>query len=201
MPWRPGDRPCWTPAAVPGGLPPALARMGHRAIGVDKDAGLIDIARKRYPGVPYLACDLLLLTAEEAAGGRRTQRRSTSSRCPATSWSTWHRAASGRCWATWPVCSDRRAGSWPGSRTDRDYTPQAFRSDAAGDRVDCGTHLATWHLDPVTEDSDWASSCSAGPGPFKTRARRDAVESGHQLAARVGGEGRRRNRGPRAHLD
>ena len=28
----------------------ALHRMGHRVIGVDRDAGLVEIARERYPG-------------------------------------------------------------------------------------------------------------------------------------------------------
>jgi SAM-dependent methyltransferase len=54
-----------------GRIAAALTRMGHRAIGVDKDQGLIDIATGRYPGVSYLTSDLLLLTPEllEASGG------------------------------------------------------------------------------------------------------------------------------------
>lgn len=41
----------------------ALTRMGHLAIGVDRDAGLLAHARANHPGVPYLTCDLLELDA------------------------------------------------------------------------------------------------------------------------------------------
>ncbi|MEO7060935.1 MAG: methyltransferase domain-containing protein, partial [Lapillicoccus sp.] len=45
----------------------ALSRMGHRAIGVDRDAGLLEHARATHPGVPYLTSDLLELDAETLA--------------------------------------------------------------------------------------------------------------------------------------
>ncbi|MEP6799691.1 MAG: class I SAM-dependent methyltransferase, partial [Lapillicoccus sp.] len=41
----------------------ALTRMGHLAIGVDRDAGLVAHARTTYPGVAYLVSDLLELDA------------------------------------------------------------------------------------------------------------------------------------------
>lgn len=54
-----------------GRITAALHRMGHRVIGVDRDADLTAIAQKRYPGPPFLASDLLLLGPDvlTAAGG------------------------------------------------------------------------------------------------------------------------------------
>ncbi len=45
----------------------ALTRMGHLALGVDRDTGLVERARARYLGVPYLASDLLDLDPEVLA--------------------------------------------------------------------------------------------------------------------------------------
>jgi len=45
----------------------ALTRMGHRALGVDRDGGLLDRARAHYPGVPYLRSDLLELDPDVLA--------------------------------------------------------------------------------------------------------------------------------------
>lgn len=42
-----------------GRIAAALHRMGHRSVGVDKDAGLVEVAQGRYPGVPYLVADLV----------------------------------------------------------------------------------------------------------------------------------------------
>lgn len=47
-----------------GRIAAALQRMGHRAVGVDKDAGLVEVARSRYPGVPYLVADLIDVDAD-----------------------------------------------------------------------------------------------------------------------------------------
>ncbi len=41
----------------------ALHRMGHQAVGVDRDAGLVAAGRQWYPGVSYLISDLLTLDA------------------------------------------------------------------------------------------------------------------------------------------
>lgn len=40
-----------------------LHSRGHHVVGVDKDAGHIDIGRSRYPGLPLLSADLLELDA------------------------------------------------------------------------------------------------------------------------------------------
>lgn len=53
----------------PGRVSGALHRMGHRVVGVDRDAGLVAVARDRYPGPSYLVCDLLLVPAALAAAG------------------------------------------------------------------------------------------------------------------------------------
>ena len=54
-----------------GRIASALHRMGHTAVGADRDAGLVEIARDRYPGPLFLTSDLLALTPEMllAAGG------------------------------------------------------------------------------------------------------------------------------------
>ena len=54
-----------------GRIAAALHRMGHLAIGADRDAGLVAIAAERYPGPAFLTADLLTLTPDtlSAAGG------------------------------------------------------------------------------------------------------------------------------------
>ena len=54
-----------------GRIAAALHRMGHTAVGADRDAGLVEIARQRYPGPLFLTSDLLALTPDAlvAAGG------------------------------------------------------------------------------------------------------------------------------------
>lgn len=47
-----------------GRIAAALHRMGHRSVGVDKDAGLVEVAVGRYPGVPYLVADLYDVDAD-----------------------------------------------------------------------------------------------------------------------------------------
>ena len=141
----------------------ALARMGHRAIGVDKDAGLIDIAKQRYTGVPYLACDLLLLTPEvlQKAGapgafdviavpGNVMVYLAPGSECGVLGNLAGLLRPSGRIVA--------------GFATDRDYTPQEFRSDATAIGLTVEHTFASWQLDPVTESCDWVVTVLRGPG-------------------------------------
>ena len=146
-----------------GRIAAALARMGHRTIGVDKDAGLIDIAKRRYTGVPYLACDLLRLTPEALrdAGG------------PAAFDVI---ALPGNVMVYLAPGSEREvlgnlAGLLrssgrivAGFATDRDYTLKALCADAAAIGLTVEHTFATWQFDPVTEASDWVVTVLREPG-------------------------------------
>lgn len=146
-----------------GRIAAGLHRMGHRAIGVDKDAGLIEIARTRYPGVPYEACDLLLLDSQktESAGG------------PAIFDVI---ALPGNVMVYLAPGSEPRVLSAlagllrpagrivAGFATDRDYSVAAFCADAGAAGLVVEHHFATWQLGAVAPDSDWAVIVLRGPG-------------------------------------
>lgn len=146
-----------------GRISAALARMGHRAIGVDKDEGLIEIARNRYPGVSYLACDLMLLNRERlsAVGGPDAfdvialPGNVMVYLAPGS-----ERVVLGRLAALL-----RPAGRIvAGFATNRDYTTHAFRADAEAIGLTVEQHFATWQLDPATEAADWAVLVLRRPG-------------------------------------
>lgn len=132
----------------------ALQRMGHRSIGVDKDAGLVDIAIGRYPGVPYLAHDLLTLNAQvlEAAGAPQDfdivvlAGNVMVYLAPGTERS---------------VLGNLSALLRPGGRivagfaTGRDYGPDDLDTDAAALGLTLECRFGTWLLDPFRPGSDW----------------------------------------------
>jgi SAM-dependent methyltransferase len=137
-----------------GRIAAALQRMGHHAIGVDKDAGLIQIAQQRYPGVPYLARDLLGLQGQAllAAGGPDEfdvivlPGNVMVYLAPGTEREVLRGLAgllrpSGRLLA--------------GFATDRDYSPAEFRADAESVGLRLDHQFATWDLEPYDEQSDW----------------------------------------------
>ncbi|MET3806720.1 SAM-dependent methyltransferase [Nakamurella sp. UYEF19] len=141
----------------------ALHRMGHRSVGVDKDAGLIDIARQRYPGVPYLACDLSLLSPEllETVGaptqfdvivlpGNVMVYLAPGSERQVLANLAGLLAPAGRIVAGFAI--------------DRDYSTADFRTDAEALGLTVEHHFATWQLGPVTPDADWAVIVLRGPG-------------------------------------
>lgn len=132
----------------------ALHRMGHRAIGVDKDAGLVRLARSRYQGVPYLTCDLILLERDVlvAAGGPETfdiivlPGNVVVYLAPGTEQDVLAVLAgllkpAGRIVA--------------GFATDREYSPADLRADAEALGLTVEHQFATWDLDPYTEMSGW----------------------------------------------
>lgn len=137
-----------------GRIAAGLVRMGHRAIGVDKDQGLVDIAAGRHPGVPYMVGDLLLLTPEllQAAGGPP---------------SFDIIALAGNVLVYLAPGSERRLLTRltrllrPGGRivagfaTDRDYSPGELVTDAAAVGLTVEYRFGSWHLDPVAENADW----------------------------------------------
>jgi SAM-dependent methyltransferase len=133
----------------------ALRRMGHLAIGVDRDAGLVAIAVKRYPGPSFLAADLLALTPEMlgAAGG------------PAAfdvivlAGNVMVYLAPG---TEQQVLETLRGLLVPSGRmvmgfaTDRDYRVDDLDRDAAAAGLTFEHRFATWHLDPWSDTADWA---------------------------------------------
>lgn len=138
-----------------GRITAALHRMGHRVIGVDRDADLTAIAQKRYPGPPFLASDLLLLGPDvlTAAGG------------PAEfdvvvlAGNVLVYVAPG---TERDVLDRLSALLAPGGRlvarfaTDRDYTIADLDRDAEAVALTVEHRFATWHLDPWREHADWA---------------------------------------------
>jgi SAM-dependent methyltransferase len=139
----------------------ALHRMGHRVIGVDRDAGLIAIARDRYPGPSFLVSDLLLVPAALAAAGEAgpfdviaLPGNVMVYLAPGTERDVLH------------VLSGLLG---PGGRlvtgfaTDREYGLQALDADAAAVGLIVEHRFATWHLDPWRDDADWAVSVLRRP--------------------------------------
>lgn len=132
----------------------ALHRMGHRVLGVDRDAGLIAIARDRYPGPSFLVSDLLLVRTALAAAGE-----SGSFDIVALPGNVMVYLAPD---TEGPVLEVVRGLLVPGGRlvtgfaTDREYGVAALDADAAAVGLVVEHRFATWHLDPWRDDADWA---------------------------------------------
>ncbi|MFN8198170.1 class I SAM-dependent methyltransferase [Nakamurella multipartita] len=132
----------------------ALHRMGHRVVGLDRDAGLIEIARRRYPGPPFLVGDLLAAPQALAAAGQPTGFDLV--------------ALPGNVMVYLAPGTERDVLAVlggllrPGGRlvtgfaTDRDYTVTALATDAEAVGLAVEHRFATWHLDPWTPAADWA---------------------------------------------
>jgi SAM-dependent methyltransferase len=132
----------------------ALHRMGHRVVGIDRDAGLIDLARRRYPGPPFVVSDLLLAPNALAAAGEPT-----SFDIVALPGNVMVYLAPGterdvlRVMAGLLVPGGRLV---TGFHTDRHYRVDALDADAAAVGLVVEHRFATWHLDPWTSEADWA---------------------------------------------
>jgi len=132
----------------------ALHRMGHRVVGIDRDAGLIEIARRRYPGPPFLVADLLLVPQVLAAAGQRAE-----FDIIALPGNVMVYLAPGTERDVLRVLGDLLV---PGGRlvtgfhTDRDYLVASLDTDAAAVGLTMEHRFATWHLDPWTPRADWA---------------------------------------------
>lgn len=140
----------------------ALLRAGHAVVGVDKDAGHIDIGRDRYPGLPLLAHDLLTLTPEVLAGaGLPTQYDIV--------------VLAGNVMVYLTPGSEREALSTltallkPGGRlvtgfaTGREYTVDQQDVDAAAVGLLRQHRFGTWQLAPYDATSDWSVSVYQKP--------------------------------------
>jgi SAM-dependent methyltransferase len=133
----------------------ALARMGHRVLGLDRDARLVAAAEVDNPGVPYAVRDLLDVT-------------------PAWLSAEGHPAAydivvlAGNVLVFLAPGTERAALERlrevlrPGGRlvagfaTDQAYTVSDLDRDAAVAGLELDARFSTWHLDPWTTDSGWA---------------------------------------------
>ncbi|MCA0374985.1 MAG: class I SAM-dependent methyltransferase [Gemmatimonadetes bacterium] len=140
----------------------ALARVGHRAAGVDVDPILIGRGREFYPGLPLAELDLAGLDA--AALAQRGL--PTSYDVIVSPGNVFHFVAEG----TQPRIVANLAGVLrPGGRlvvgfhTGRDYTHDLLDGDAAAAGLVRCFRFATWQLDEVTPDSDWAVSVYRRP--------------------------------------
>ena len=138
----------------PGRVSGALHRRGHRVVGVDRDAGLVAVARDRYPGPSYLVCDLLLVPAALAAAGEPEAFDIV--------------ALPGNVMVYLAPGTERdvlrvvHGLLVPGGRlvtgfaTDREYGVGDLDVDAAAVGLTVEHRFATWHLDPWRDDADWA---------------------------------------------
>ena len=145
----------------------ALHARGHEVVGVDRDAGLIEIATARYPGVRYLACDLLLLTAQrsEKAGGP------ASFDIIALPGNVMVYLAPGteRRVLTVLAALLRPAGRIvAGLATDREYTPAQMQTDVEAIGLTVEHRFSTWQMDRWTESSNWVVLVIRAPGPADT---------------------------------
>jgi len=132
----------------------ALHRMGHRVTGVDRDAGLIQIARSRYPGPSFLVSDLLRVPA--ALGPAEQPDSFDIVALPGNVMVYLAPGTEGdvlRVLAGLLVPGGRLV---TGFHTDREYRVDALDTDAAAVGLVAEHRFATWHLDPWTADADWA---------------------------------------------
>lgn len=140
----------------------ALHRMGHRVVGADRDAGLIAIARERYPGPLFLTSDLLLVEDALAAAGAPT-----SFDVIALPGNVMVYLAPGTERDVLGVLGGLLV---PGGRlvtgfhTDREYRVDALDADASAAGLVIEHRFATWHLDPWTAEADWAVTVLRRPG-------------------------------------
>lgn len=141
----------------------ALVARGHRAIGVDKDAGLVQIGLDRYPGVSLLVYDLAALTANVFAAHGLPESFDVIV-CPGNVMVYLAPGTERR------VLTNLAALLRPGGRavfgfaTGRDYAVDGLDADAAAVGWILEHRFGSWHLDEFLDDSDWAVSVFRAPG-------------------------------------
>ena len=140
----------------------ALTRMGHRAIGVDRDAGLLHHARANHPGVPYLTSDLLeidaAVLADEGFAGPFD--------VVALAGNVLVYVAPG---TEREVLRTAYTLLVPGGRlvvgfaTDREYAVGDLDTDLTGVGFVLEHRFATWHLHPWVDSAPWQVSVARRP--------------------------------------
>lgn len=140
----------------------ALAGKGHRAIGVDKDAALVQIGLGRYPGVSLLVYDLAVLTGR-VFGAQDLPESFDLIVCPGNVMVYLAPGTERR------VLTNLASLLRPGGRavfgfaTGRDYTVEGLDTDAEAVGWTREHRFGSWHLDPFVGDSDWAVSVFRAP--------------------------------------
>lgn len=133
----------------------ALTRMGHRALGIDRDATLIEAARSQHPETPYAARDLLDVTPAWLVD----QGHPTAYDIVVLAGNVLVFLAPGSERA---VLERMRDVLRPGGRlvagfaTDRDYSVADLDADASAVGLALEGRFSTWHLDVWTEGAAWA---------------------------------------------
>lgn len=132
----------------------ALRRAGHDAVGVDRDGGLVAVARHRYPDGTYLVGDLLAVSAADlmSAGAPAEFDAIVLAGnvlvfvAPGTERAVLANLAGllvpGGCLVT-------------GFATDRDYQLPAFHADVGAVGLTVEHAFSTWHLDPWVEGAEF----------------------------------------------
>lgn len=135
----------------------ALHRMGHRTVGVDRDAGLIAIAQQRHTAPQFLTKDLLSLTPDWL----RSHDAPPAFDVIVLAGNVMVYLARGTEPAVLSILSGlltARGRLVTGFATDREYTVGDLDADAASAELALEHRFATWHLDPWRPDADWAVS-------------------------------------------
>lgn len=140
-----------------------IAARGHRVVGVDKDAGLVQIGVQRYPEVPLLVQDLVALDAVVLQAAGQPDAFDVIA-CPGNVM-VYLAAGTER-----QVLTNLVALLKPGGRvvfgfaTDREYTVDGLDSDALAVGLAFEHRFRTWQLDPFADNSDWAVSVFRAAG-------------------------------------
>jgi SAM-dependent methyltransferase len=136
----------------------ALTRMGHRALGVDRDARLVEAARAAHPDTAYAVRDLLEVTPRWLAA----EGHPTAYDLVVLAGNVMVFLAPGTERA---VLQRMRDLLRPGGRlvagfaTDREYTVRALDADAGSVGLRVEARFSTWHLDAWPSghrDAGWA---------------------------------------------
>lgn len=145
-----------------GRLTAALTRMGHRALGVDRDPLLVAAAQDEHPDTPYAVRDLLGVTP----GWLVAEGHPAAYDLVVLAGNVLVFLAPG---TEHTVLERLRDVLHPGGRlvagfaTDRDYTVADLDRDAAAAGLRVDARFATWHLDPWTDESGWAVTILSRP--------------------------------------
>ncbi|MCU0260164.1 MAG: class I SAM-dependent methyltransferase [Ilumatobacteraceae bacterium] len=135
----------------PGRVGGRLARLGHDVVGVDLDPALIEAAIEDHPGPTWIVADLAALDL-----GSHGQPDPFDAIVAAGNVMTFLDPATRR-----EVLARLAAHLVPGGRivtgfgVDRGYPVEEFAADAAAVGLAVHLRLATWHLHPFTESSDF----------------------------------------------
>lgn len=135
----------------------ALARAGHRAVGVDADPVLVEAGRELYPDLPLAVLDLAGLDGAALA----TAGLPTAFDLVVCTGNVLHFVADG----TEGLVVGRLAATLvPGGRavfgfaTGRSYTHDRLDADAAAAGLVAEHRFGTWQCDPCSADGDWGVS-------------------------------------------